>query len=277
MVMSINLSKEEKITILDEIKKKKILRDLEDHFVLELLDDYLVKHPKLIVKLKEKGSFQKSKEFKLIVKDVRSVLHDVYGLFSFDKKKVEKLLKEKEFDLDWHVKVLKCSKSTSERLNYYPIIYEQIWSEIGEIKSILDLGCGLNPFSLLYMDLKNVEYSAYELTSGYCDVINKYFKLAKVNGKCESVDLLKIKKLPKADVCFLFKVLDGLEQIKLNYTLELFEKISSKFIIVSFATRSINAGKKFNRGKWFIRMLDKMKLKYKFFETDNEIFYIINK
>jgi len=277
MVMSINLSKEEKITILGEIKKKKILRDLEDHFVLELLDGYLIKHPKLIVKLKEKGSFQKSKEFKLIVKDVRSVLHDIYGLFSFDKKKVEKLLKEKDFDLEWHVKVLKCSKSTSERLNYYPIIYEQIWSEIGEVKSVLDLGCGLNPFSLPYMNLKNVEYLAYELTSGYCDAINKYFKLSRINGKCESVDLLKIGKLPKADVCFLFKVLDGLEQIKLNYTLELFEKISSKFIIVSFATRSIKAGKKFNRGKWFIKMLDKLKLKYKFFETDNEIFYIINK
>ena len=53
---------------------------------------------------------------------------------------------------------LSCNRrfSTKERIDYYPKIYSEIFRIAGKPGIIADLGCGVNPFSFPYMNLKKL-------------------------------------------------------------------------------------------------------------------------
>ncbi len=140
--------------LVEEIKNKKELKPLSSDFVGSITKEFLKE---------KKVNLEKKSERKKIIKEVRSILHAVYGVFKKSKySKKEKLLKEMSSteDLETHNKILELHRSTKERLNYYPFIYEKIFAITGKPKSILDLGCGLNPVSFPYMGLKDVQYYA---------------------------------------------------------------------------------------------------------------------
>ena len=50
-----------------------------------------------------------------------------------------------------------------ERISIYKDLYKQIFKITKKPKSILDLGCGLNPLSYPLMNLKNVTYNACDI------------------------------------------------------------------------------------------------------------------
>ena len=87
-----------------------------------------------------------------------------------------------------------------------------------------------------------------------------------------------IKKLPKADICFLFKVLDPLERKGHKFSEMLITKIKSNFLVVSFSIKTIS-NKKMNQPRriWFELMLKRLNYHFKVFKTSNEIYYIIKK
>jgi len=265
------------------IKDKKSLKNLDDSFVEKLILDYLDKHLKLKKKLVEHPKVLKSKEFDVLLKEVRKKLHEVYGVFNLGVISLDGLRKALEGEGDVaeeHKKLLMKHKSSMERIDDYEFIYEKIFSVTGKPKSVLDLACGLNPLSFVFMGLKKVDYYAYEVSSKDVKFLKEYFKLMKgkgLNGKGVAVDLLHAGKFPKTDVCFLFKTLDSLEALKKDYSYELFDKINSKFIVVSFATKSIGGRGKLGDRKWFLRFLEKKKYRYEGFELGNEVFYVVRR
>ncbi|MBU4500973.1 MAG: hypothetical protein KKA79_00150 [Nanoarchaeota archaeon] len=270
---------------ISEIKKKKTLSSLPDAFVKKLIENYFQKYPKLEKFLKDHPKPLKSKEFKLMMKDLRKTLHDVYGIFVLRDKNLrhlkEHLAEIKEIDegaLQIHMDLLSTHKSSLERLNFYYQIYGEIFKHTGKPKSILDLACGLNPLSFPYMGLKKVDYFASELTDFDSEFIQEYFDLMKsfgLNGKAFAMDLLHAKDLPKVDVCFLFKTLDSLEDIERNYSKELIKKIPAKFLVVSFPTMSIGGKNPIKQRGWFFRIMRELGYKAETFEIENEVFYII--
>lgn len=266
--------------LVKDIKNKKELSSLEDSFVKGIVEQYIRLNPLKIKEGLTEKQVAKSKAYKDAIKGVRKVLRGVYGAFkekNFDKR--WRLLGEVKGldDINGHSKILALHKSTKERLPFYEEIYSEIFKATGKPKVILDLGCGLNPFSLPFMKLKDVFYFASELTKEDSDFIQAYFDRIKIKGKAFPLDLTKIGLLPEADVCFLFKMLDTLETLKGNVSRDIIEKVNAKFVVVSFPTMTLGAKAKISpkRLVWFERVISKFE--YSSFEVENEKFYIIRK
>ena len=247
-----------KITdIIQEIKKKEELKNLEESFIKERINDYLKKHSINLETLDERSS-----SYKDLFKTVRKKCFDVYGLF---KQKSKDTLQE-------HI-------SSKERLEFYPKIYQDIFSITGKPKTILDLGCGLNPLSYKHLECKPTYYAS-ELSKEDCKVIEYFFKENKIKGECFAFDLLSedYSKLPEADICFLFKVLESLESVKKNISKEILQKINAKWIIVSFSKKSITGRPIKKKGRsWLMRMLKELGYEYQILDIGEEIFYVIKK
>ena len=224
-----------------------------------------------------------------IMKMVRTRLHQMHGSFQvIENKKRNKLFEELKKDpenIEIIDKILETNRSTLERLEDYTEIYKKIFEITSEPKVILDLGCGINPVSFDYSGLgKKIKYFAYDINDKDNDFLNEFFKIQGINGKAEIFDCSKIEninKLPSADLCFMFKFLDPVEKaygkghkLAEEIILELRKKV--KFIVISFSKLTVG-GNPMNypyRG-WMDRMLERLEIKNKQFETSNEIFYVI--
>ena len=143
----------------------------------------------------------------------------------------------------------------------------------------MDLGCGLEPLS--YTKTYPTKYYCYDINEDEVDTLNKFFKRNDINGKAFVFNLVdnNVEKLPKVDLCLIFKVLESLEAIKRNISKEIISKVKAKVIIVSFA--KVALGKKVNIRKagrsWFRRMLKDLNYDYSVIDYDNEIVFIIRK
>ncbi|MDI6738144.1 MAG: hypothetical protein QME12_06565 [Nanoarchaeota archaeon] len=251
------------------IKQKREFRDLDNKFVEKMLDSRL--KGKKVEDLKPRDAEKMEKE-------TRACLREVYGAFLtpkfFQREKFLHKLKSLN-DTEGHIRILSLHLSTRERLPYYREIYQKIFAVTGEPSSILDLGCGLNPFSLPFMNLKDVRYYAVELAKPDADFIQRYFDKFKINGKAINMDLTEAENLPSADVCFMFKVIDTFEAIQWDVTAELMAKIKAKWIVAGFATKSLGGRKmiKPEKRQWFEKLIANRN--YSVFEVENEVFYII--
>jgi len=281
--------------LIQDIKKKKELAYLADSFVKESLKHYLQQNaPKVNFLIKKFN--EKSKEYKQIVKEVRKELRKVYALYKIEQEIEHRqeyfaqLLKtkpkEKEF-LELHQKILETHASTRERLSFYKKLYPQLFKITGEPKTLLDLGCGLNPFSFPFMRLKKLKFYAYDISTDEISMVKRYFRYLgkhwpRFSGKASLLDLRhweKIKKLKKVDLCFLWKMTDVLDRQKGHKVSELvIVNVPAKYVVVSFPTLTVK-GRKMNkpRRKWIELMCRRLKYHYKIIKEENEIFYIIKK
>jgi hypothetical protein len=271
-----NLSK-----IIQAIKLKKELSSLDDSYLEEKITNYLKFKPKLKKYIEESEYLEKSKNIKLIVKEIRASLRETYGVFQIDNKERINLLKQLAKDpnsLDLQKEILKTHTSTKERLDTYEELYKKIFNITGEPKSILDLGSGLNPISIPFMNLKDLEYTAVELTKEDTTFLNEYFKIKNLKGKAIQIDLTKHSILPKADVAFLFKILETLETKGHKLAEDIIVNLRANYIVVSFSLRTItNKPMNYPIRGWFLRMLNRLNLEYTPIKEKDEIYYIIKK
>lgn len=273
--------------LIAEIKKKKELQGLQDDFVREQIVRFLQQEPKIHQQLQNNFN-PKSKAYRVILKSVRAQLRRVYGLFRDDQKKRKKLVQEllnaspakRSFFIE---QILTTHSSTQERLSIYPELYPKIFALTGKPKSILDLGAGINPFSLPYMKLKNCTYHAYDLNEEEMDSINRYFQLlhqenSSFRGKAEVADITKAQ-FPAADLALLFKITDVIDKGKgHSKTEELLKKIPAKFVVISFSTKTMS-GKAMTapRRNWVEWLCKRLGYNYTILEFENEIFYVVKK
>lgn len=268
--------------LLGYVKKNKKYRFISDDLIKEEIVKYFKINPKSIKFLDK----TKSEKFKGIVKAIRSRLHLIYGSFQTgSRNKREICLNEIKGKGDYkaHNKILSTSVSSKERLKGYNKLYREIFKITGKPKKILDLGCGLNPVSYPYMGLDELRYYAYDIDKEDCNFLNQYFSLMKkysrLKGKAYVVNLKNsFKKLPKADVCFMFKVLDPLEEKGHKLSEKIIKSLDCKYIIVSFSTKTVSGRKmKHPYRGWIERMLNRINLKFEKIKLENEVFYIIHK
>ena len=241
-----------------KIKEKKELSGIPDEIVRELIEKYVKKYCILLQSAKKS-------DIKIIIKEVRAQLRLYTGRFQLSNKP----LASDETDED---SLLKAHSSTNERLSFYPELKEKI-SELTP-KSILDLGCGLNPIALATKDIK---YYASDINQTHLNIINKFFKKNKIQGETFVYDLRNpSSELPKTDIVLLFKVLDIIDDRGRANAEKIIKLLPAKHILASFSTIKIS-GKKMNRPErqWFEKMLDRLGKKYSTFSSTNEIFYLI--
>lgn len=274
-----------------KIKSKTQINGLKDEYIQNKLKKYFLTNPdkrkRLNLEYKSKlNKIEKSKYFKEVIKNIREEIGIVYGSYlTSDFLKKDKILKNLDNKADIE-KLLKLHKSTRERVDYYDEIYSKIFNWY-KPKRIADLACGLNPISIFYMQkyLKYMpEYFATDLNPNDMIFLNNFFNKFKIEGIARDYDLVDLdieneENIQKADLIFLFKAVDSLEQIKKNITKNILFKLKSKNIVISFPTKSIISKKQFKIEKrnWFFRYLNENKYKYEQFEIENELFILIEK
>tara|TARA_Y100000310_G_scaffold345406_1_gene464631 strand:- start:21189 stop:21956 length:768 start_codon:yes stop_codon:yes gene_type:complete len=253
-------------SLIEKIKEKPSLKNIQDSFLKKHIQNY--------IKIYSPDLTKKSQKTKLI-KEVRRKANIAFGMFQTKEgKKLPELLKKLKQNpnsLEIHNEILKTNKSTKERLQNYPLIYKKI---IKNEKSILDLGCGLNPISYPYLN-KKVEYHAYDL---YTQPIKEYFKIKNIKGTAKDIDLTNFHKFPKTDICFLFKFLDSIDIKNHKPSEELIKSISSKKVVISFPLKTLkNKTMTTQERPWLKLMCKRLNYKLTSFKTDNEIFYLLIK
>ena len=261
--------------ILQQVKSNKKYKSISNEIVLNEIKKYIKKNPNETLN-------------KSMIKEIRKNLHRLYSTYSSKKNKRNKLLEQLKINPNNKGiinQILKTFISANERLEDYQNVYKNIFEITGKPKSIIDLGCGLNPLSFSFMNLNQLNYYAYDIDEEDIKFINDYFNIIKskgLNGKAQILDVRNqnsVSKLPTSDIIFMFKLIDLID-INNHKTSEELIKIlikKTKFIVASFATKTITRKQmNFPNRKWFELMLNRIKLKFQTFSIKNEIFYVIS-
>ena len=138
--------------------KKKSLSGLNKQLVLKTIEESLSNYPNFS---KESSSADK----KFLLKEIRKKLRILAGRFRAESSNLKaclELLNQNKID-----ELLNLHTSTSERINKYDMIRKEVYKL--SPKTILDLGCGLNPLALAR---KDVEYTAVDIQTNDLEVVS---------------------------------------------------------------------------------------------------------
>jgi len=251
--------------IIKKVKEKKELHGIPNYTVLEIIN-------KKSRPIRTKLSELKKADLKYLVKAVRAELRLLVGRFSINPEEKEKVL-EQGITTGTN-SILRTSRSTIERLEDYSLLIKIIRDL--NVKSVLDLGCGINPIAIAN---KEIRYYAYDINQSDLNTVQKFFDIQKINGKTALIDLKDIKeKLPTTDICFLFKVLDLVDKKGHKKAEEIIKKVNSKYLLISFSTKTLS-GKSMNHPQrgWIEMLLSRLGFKFNIIRTKNEIFYLAEK
>ena len=130
--------------------------------------------------------------------------------------------------------------STRERIPILTEFYEQIFLRTGEVATVLDLACGLNPLALPWMPFApHTQYLACDIYQDQVGFLNHFLSTIGVPGHVWVCDLLSTPSLPKTDLILLLKALPCLEQIDKSAVASLLTSLDAPHIVLSFPVQSI--------------------------------------
>ncbi|MCL1794351.1 MAG: hypothetical protein FWG34_10825 [Oscillospiraceae bacterium] len=204
-------------------------------------------------------------------KAVKTKLHQAYGAYYSEKniKAAEVLIKSGVEFSALSEQLAKLSVSSRERSGFAPEFYKFIFESVPseKIASILDLGCGFNPFFLPQMTAASPKidikaYHAFDIGTSLVSLVNQYFALAGLPECARCMDA--ISEIPKqaADMAFLFKIVPTLENRKKGRGFEIMENLGFRYAAVSFPTRTLggkNINMAGNYADFFEKSLDREK------------------
>ncbi len=271
---------------ISDIKRKRELSKVPDEMIRSEIDKILDRNKDVKKLFQERGyqQLKRSREFEQTFKQIRANLRKAYGMFQrglIDREELLNNIKDIK-DIENHKKILETHQSTAERIDHYDEVYRNIFKITGYPEKILDLGCGLNPFSYPWMGYQP-DYYASDISPEDCRFIEDYFEKMDINGEAIPANLNNIDKedvlavFPHVDVCFLFKVLDAVVT-KPEISEKLLSDIDADWIVVSFSTVTLS-GKKMDKKRrlWLEKVCEKLDYPFQAFEIPNEIFYVIKK
>ena len=267
--------------LIDAIRAKKGLRYLDDGFIRERVERILGADARIMRKWEARKSFAqfaRSKEYESLLKAVRKELRVVYGVFQ-DGETRQVSPENLHTVLETHV-------STRERLPFYDLIYKELAARIPAPKSVLDLGCGLNPLTQGMMARHGwrPEMIGVDISSADMAFLEGAMRTLGIPGRTITADLTKEEGMRaldgvQADVTLVLKLLDTLEETRRFVSYDLFDHIRSPWIVVSFPTTSLGGKRRIStKGRsWFERLLHRKALAWETFSVENELFYVIQR
>jgi hypothetical protein len=272
--------------IINEIKNKKELRNISDRVVENILKRELRKRQHLYERLsliKNIKQLKNDEEFYLLFKEVRRILHELYGLYTpKEDKEIDRILFNNEMTLEQKIiELLMLTRSTAERINFYKEIYKNIFIE--KPLEILDLASGLNPISIYFSDQKPKKYYYVDISEKILDINYQILKELNIENEGWLIDLLDPddRIFRHYQYIFFWKIFPILEKYDFYAPRNLLSKLDFDYLIISFPQKSI--GKKRNLGlawRYKIKRFVTYKLKYKVikeFDIPYEYFIIVGK
>ncbi len=141
--------------------------------------------------------------------------------------------------------ILAIHSSTSERLPVLDRFYSSIFEITGQPASLLDMGCGLNPLALPWMDLpQSQRYIALDIDSERIEFVNRFLALVGLEPLARCQDILSHLPGDDADLALLLKMSPSLERQEPGATLRLMEQVNSPTVVVSYAVKSLGGREK---------------------------------
>lgn len=280
--------------LVNDIQQKKELQGIDEAFVLGMIARVANDQPASRKYIAAGKANPRSAVHRQLIKEVRARLRRVVGLFT-SSKDLQELVDQlcqvpllSSSSLSFHKQLLSHHPSTSDRVSWYLRWYRQLWRITGKPKVILDLGCGLHPFSFRFMGLPKLRYYAYDINRSHLQLVEQYFQhlhqqLVEFSGKTTTLDVVKergkLSDLPAADVAFLLKMTDVLEMTKGHKITErIISHLPAQWVVISFSTVTLS-GKPMNYPgrKWIELLCHRLGYSFSVLTFPTEIFYVIRK
>jgi len=189
-------------------------------------------HAPLVMRICEE-EYPKYRKDKDRLKAVKKKLHIIYGAFNASPSPINTT----NISADERASVLD---------EFYGFIFG--FGAAGQAKSILDIGCGFNPFSLPQMMrfCAGIErYYAYDIDCGAIGLINGYFDSIGLPRLAAAMDIVAETPQDCADVAFMFKLMPVLEIQRPGRGFELLRELNAGYIAVTYPVKSLcGSGKK---------------------------------
>jgi len=169
------------------------------------------------------------------VKAIKTKLHLLYGSYINETavQKAEKLIGGD------NAAILRLHASTRERLPHLFEFYGFIFDAAVEAETILDVGCGFNPFTLPYMPKKIKNYFACDVDAAASELFNRYFNSIGLPPSAYCEDIIVATPRERADIAFCFKLLPVLETQAKGRGLSLLLELNVKLIAVTFPLKTL--------------------------------------
>ena len=198
--------------------------------------------------------YPKYKKDKDRVKAVKNKLHVIYGAFSGDDCHKKSALIINSGIHNANTAVMRLHASTNERLDSLGEFYDFIFGIVGKAESVLDIGCGFNPFSLPHIPADIKKYYAYDIDYRTVELLNRYFDSLNLPRLASCADIVAETPLDAADVAFVFKLMPVIEIQSAGRGFQMLQEINAGYIVVSYPVRSLcgkNKGMQVNYAQSF--------------------------
>lgn len=169
--------------------------------------------------------------------------------------------------------------STKERGHDLSTLYQQLFSRIGNCKSIADLACGIHPLGLPFMDLPlDTSYYAYDLNKARVDFLNIFITEQGYNGGCFHQDILIHPPSIHFDVAFFFKEAHRFEKRQPGVIGGFLDSIKASKIVVSLPLQSLGTSSELSPKyeKTLYEYTTNRRWSFDSFTHGNEVFYIMD-
>ena len=147
--------------------------------------------------------------------------------------------------------VMRYHASTRERLPILDSFYTTIFAELGEMHSVLDIACGLNPLAIPWMPLpRDATYYALDIYADMMQFVDTYMKQLGISGTASTCDVITSLSTQhsalsiQTDVAFVLKTIPCLEQVDKTIGAKLLDILNARHIVVSFPIQSLGGKRK---------------------------------
>jgi 16S rRNA (guanine(1405)-N(7))-methyltransferase len=135
--------------------------------------------------------------------------------------------------------------STRERLPFLLHFYATIYAALPPIRSVLDVGCGLNPLAIPWMPLADdAVYYASDIDSALIEFIGRFMALIGIPGNAEVRDQTTDPGGPPVDLALALKIAPVLDQIERGAAARLVETLDAPFVLVSYLVQTLGGRRK---------------------------------
>jgi len=135
--------------------------------------------------------------------------------------------------------VLRTHASTRERIGHLDRFFAGIWAHTGLPSRVIDLGCGLNPLALPWMNIGDASYLACDVDERPLATVAEFLALVGQPREVRTLDLVRGVPEEEADVVLLLKLVTTLDRQDPDAAARLVRGLRARHAVVSFATRSL--------------------------------------
>jgi len=241
---------------------------------------YSMLHPPLVERIYNEEKDEKK---------VKTRLHQMFGAYVQGNahKKTAHLLNELEAGRDAKdvsTEILQLHASSKERSAFLQSFHDFIYGHAGEAETMLDLGCGFNPFSIPLLPYNIKEYHAYDIDTRTRDLLNRFMRQLNLPQLAHCADLAVETPTQTIDLAFMCKLVPVLEMQQPGRGFELARQLNAKFLVITYPLKSLG-GRNKGMGKNYAAQFENAHAAGKFGnyepvgerEIGNELAYILKR